>query len=86
MEVAKDDRAGIGPLLAICVQGASDSQWETKKDNLRMRNPAWNGFIQKMAVQAARDLGIKPDAGAVEAKLVKARLWAADACMPAHKV
>ena len=59
-------------------------QWEMKSDNLRLRNPAWNGFIQKLAVKAARDLGTKSDAGAV-ARLVKARLWAAEAYMPPHK-
>ena len=64
---------------------ALQGQWEMESDNIRSVNPAWNGFVQKIALKAARDLSIKPDAGSVEAKLVKARLWAAWANMPPHK-
>lgn len=61
------------------------NQWEMKSDSISMHNPAWNKFVQKIAVKAARDLGTKSDAGAVAAKLAKAHLWAADARMPPHK-
>lgn len=72
--------------MKIVIRGFGPQiQWETKNDNILVRNPAWNGFVQMIAVKAARDLGAKPDAGAVEAKLVKAWLWTAEAHIPPHK-
>ncbi len=61
------------------------NQWEMKADNLNIRNPAWSKFVQRAAVKAAGDLGIKSDAGAVKANFVKARVWASDACLPPYK-
>ena len=83
--MAKHD--GAGPHVIKSVHGGSTmhNQWEMKNDNLRLRNPAWNGFVQRIAVKAAQDLGTKSDGGAVEAKLVKARIWAAEAYMRPHK-
>ena len=56
-----------------------------KADKIGLRNPAWNSFVGNVAIKAAQDLGAKTDAGAVEANLVRARLWAADACMSPHR-
>ena len=84
---AKSGRTGIVPQVVKSVDRGSalHGQWEMESDNIRCFNPAWNGFVQKIAVRAARDLGTKSDDGAVEAKLVKARIWTADACMPPYK-
>ena len=85
--MAKDDRAGIVPQVVKTFhrRSAQHRQWEMKSDNLRLRNPAWNGFVRRIAVKAAQDLGTKSDGGTVEAKLVKARIWAAEAHMAPHE-
>lgn len=87
-KMANDDAAGSAPLAVKSVHGGSAllGQWEMTYNNVRMCNPAWDGFIQKIAVRAARDLGVESDAGAVEAKLVRARLWTVGACMPSHQM
>ena len=86
-EMAKTDCTDVAAQVMKPVHGLSgpQSQWETKSGNILMRNPAWNGFVQKIAGKAARDLGTKKDAGAVDAKLVKARFWKAGARIPPHK-
>ena len=85
--MAKNNRAGVGrQVTEFVIRGSGPQiQWETRYDNIVMRNPAWNGFVKQIAVKAARDLGTKSDARAAGAKLVKARLWSAEACMPPHK-
>ena len=52
------------------------NQWEMKKDNLMIRNPAWNEFVQRITVKAAEDLGIKTDVGTVKADMDRAHLSA----------
>ena len=86
-EIANDYQAGIIPQVVKSVDGGSAliGQWEMKNGNIQMRNPAWYPFVQKIAVRAAEYLGINSDAGAVGAKLVKARLLTAGASMPPHK-
>ena len=85
--MANYDRAENVPQIVKSCHGGSalHGQWEMKSDNLRLRNPAWKGFVQNIAIKAAHDLGTKSDAGTVEAKLVRARIWAAKAYMPPHK-
>ena len=85
--MAKTDRTDFTSHVMKPVDRLSGphSQWETKSDNIFVRNPAWNVFVRKIAGKAARDLGTKPKAGAVDAKLVKARFWRAGARMPPHK-
>ena len=85
--IAKSDDTGTIPQVVKSVDRGSalQGQWEMESDNIRPFNPAWNGFVQRVAVKAARDLGTKPDARSVEAKLIKARLWAAGANIPPRK-
>ena len=87
--MAEHKHAGITPQVVKSVHRETGkylyNQWEMKSDSVSMHNPAWNGFVQKMAVKAARDLGIEPDAGAVKAKLARAHLWAAKARMSSHQ-
>ena len=85
--MAKYDRAGNVTQFVKSNHGGSTlhRQWEMKSDNLLLRSPAWNDFVQRIAVKAAHDLGTKSDDGAVEAKLVKARIWASEASMPPHE-
>lgn len=61
------------------------NQWETGKDNLEIRNPAWKKFVRKIAVKAGQDLCIKLNAGRVKAEMHRLRLWAAGACLPPYK-
>lgn len=87
--MAKIHRAEFIPQVMKSVDRGSGkcvhNQWEMKSDSVSMHNPAWNEFVQEIAVKAARDLGTQSDAGEVAAKLAKAYLWAADARMPPHK-
>ena len=52
------------------------NQWEMKEDNLMIRSPAWNEFVQRISVKAAKDLGIKTDVGTVKANMDRAHLSA----------
>ena len=61
------------------------NQWELRTGNFDIRNPAWNNFVQKIAGRAAKDLGIKADAGTVKADMDRVRLWAAGACLSPYK-
>lgn len=61
------------------------NQWEMKPENLDIPNPAWNEFVQGIAIKAAEDMGIREDARAVRAELDSARLWAVQACLTPYK-
>ena len=43
--------------------------------NLNIRNPPWEKFVRSVTGKAAVDLGIKLDAGAVKAKLLRVGGW-----------
>lgn len=62
-----------------------ENRWELKSDDIKVRNPAWTKFVQNIAVKAAKELGIKPDAGAVKAEISKAYFQAAGAHVPPYK-
>lgn len=53
--------------------------------NFDIRNPAWNNFVQRIAVKAAKDLGIMSDGGPVKAEIDRARLWTVGASLPPYK-
>lgn len=56
-----------------------------KTDKLAIRNPAWNKFVQRIAIKAAEDLGIKSDAEIVRAKIDRVCLWAVAASLTPYK-
>lgn len=61
------------------------NQWEIRNGKFDVGNPAWNGFVGKVAGRAVEDLGVKADAGIVKADMERVRLWKVGACLPAHK-
>ena len=61
------------------------NQWKMNKDRIDVRNPAWNTIVWEIAMKAARDLGIKPDAGAVKVDLEMAYFWAVGVFLPLFK-
>lgn len=87
--IANIDHVGLIPRVVKSVDRASgkylQNQWEMQSDSVSLHNPAWNKLVQKIAVKAARDLGINRDAAAVAAKLAKVHIWAAAACIPPHR-
>ena len=50
-----------------------------------IRNPAWNNFVQRIAVKAAKDLGVNLDGGLVKAEIDRARLWTVGASLSPSK-
>ena len=78
----KSDSAGVSPLnQSVRPDGKFlYNQWEVGADKLAIRNPAWNGFVQRIAVKAVGDLGIELEGGVVEAIMDRAWIWAVGAC------
>ena len=85
--------ADNAPRIERSVDETSDSgrvlpsQWEVMPKNFDIRNPNWHKFVEKVAIKATRDMGIKPDAGPLKASKVgrRLRLWATGACLPPSK-
>lgn len=64
--MAKVYRAGfISPGGEICRQRVGEVSARSMGDSVSMHNPAWYEFVQRIAVMAARNLGIKSDVGEV---------------------
>lgn len=61
------------------------NQWEMRSGNFDIRNPAWNNFVQRIAVRAAKDLGVKAGAGLVKTDMDRVRLWAVGASPPPYR-
>lgn len=63
------------------VSGTSLSkQWEMRKENIMIRNPAWSKFVGRIAAKAAQDLGVKWKPGTLKAKINRAHLSTVGAC------
>lgn len=56
-----------------------------KTGTFELRNPAFNKFVQRIAVKAAQDLGLKANGGPVVAEIDRLRLWAGGAYLPPFK-
>lgn len=54
-------------------------------ENFDIRNPAWDEFVQRIAIEDIKDLGIKVDAGVVKEEIYRVRVWAVGACLPPSK-
>ena len=81
------------PRIEMSVDEMSDSgkslpnQWDVKPKNFDIRNPYWHKFVEKVAIKANKDMGVKPDAGPLKASKASSRLrlWTGGACLPPHK-
>ena len=84
--------ADKAPRIERSVDETSDSgrplpnQWEVMPKNFDIRNPDWHKFVERVAIKATKDMGVKPDAGPLKAsKGSRLRLWTSGACLPPHK-
>ncbi|KAM0799822.1 hypothetical protein BDR22DRAFT_933360 [Usnea florida] len=58
------------------------NQWEVEPQSFDIRNPAWSKFVEMVAIKVSKDMGLKPDAEPLEARMTSVRLWASGACLP----
>ena len=63
------------------------NQWEVIPKNFEIRNPDWHKFVEKVAIKATKEMGVKPDVGPLKASKASSRLrlWTSGACLPPHK-
>ena len=81
------------PRIQRSVDEMSDServlpnQWDVMPKNFDIRNPDWHRFVERVAIKANQDMGIKPDAGSLKVSKAsgRLRLWASGACLPPSK-
>lgn len=82
---SEDPLAETIPLMVKSIDrqsgGYLQDQWEVKTGRIDIRNPAWDLFVQRIAIKASQDLGVKADGGAVKAEMNKLRLWAVGASL-----